>query len=86
MLEMHLTCPNCKKTFVVYDWQLWRDSEENESFQCPCCHTAPDEEACYRMNAGFLELCDVDRHWNHDKESAPLPPEKQSWHIEVKPG
>ncbi len=35
MLEMHLTCPNCKKTFVIYDWQLWRDSEENESFQCP---------------------------------------------------
>ena len=54
MLEMHLTCPNCKKTFVVYDWQLWRDSEENESFQCPCCHTAPDEEACYRLKDGFL--------------------------------
>lgn len=53
MLEMHLTCPNCEKTFVVYDWQLWRDSEENESFQCPCCHTAPDEEACYRLKDGF---------------------------------
>ncbi len=51
----------------------------------PRCHTAPDEEACYRLKDGFLELCDVDRHWNHDKESAPLPPKKQSWHIEVKP-
>ena len=59
MLEMHLTCPNCEKTFVVYDWQLWRDSEENESFQCPCCHTAPDEEACYRLKDGFLEPLDA---------------------------
>ena len=48
MLELHLICPNCKKTFVVYDWQLWRDSEENES--------------------------------------APLPPEKQSWKIEIRQG
>ena len=52
MLELHLICPNCKKTFVVYDWQLWRDSEENESFQCPCCHTAPDEEA-WRIRIRF---------------------------------
>ena len=65
-------------------------SGENDSGVSPSVTLSPvsltDEEACYRLKDGFLELCDVDRHWNHDKESAPLPPEKQSWHIEVKPG
>ena len=34
MLEMHLTCPNCKKTFVVYDWQLWR-ARKTRAFNAP---------------------------------------------------
>ena len=39
MLEMHLTCPHCKKTFVVYPLVA---AVELDGFVdcCPRCHTS----------------------------------------------
>lgn len=52
---------------------------------------------CKAMNGGSInpntarhsskdwQLIDT-ANWNHNKESTPLPPEKQSWHIHIMQG
>lgn len=85
MLEMHLTCPHCKKTFVVYPLVA---AVELDGFVdcCPRCHTAVGYHWLEEIQPAFLQLADIDQRMNSDKEGQPLPPEKQGWKIEIRQG
>ena len=84
MLELHLICPYCGKDYPRFDNDVTDD--EGAGRICPRCGTQMPEWDYADVKHAFLTLCDLDEKMNHDKEGVPLPPEKQSWHIEVKPG
>ena len=85
MLEMHLTCPNCKKTFVVYPLVA---AVELDGFDdcCPRCHKSVGHHWLDDIQPAFLRLATIDQHMNCDSEGVPLPSEKQGWKIEIRQG
>lgn len=67
MLEMHLTCPHCKKTFVIYPLVA---AVELDGFVdcCPRCHTSVGYRWLEEIQPAFLQLADIDQRMNSDKE------------------